>query len=93
MTQGKKRIKSRSGAAALVAPPLLAEIRKAKNSASITMSGIVSITDLSDTEISLATHAGRVIVKGECLKLVIFEGCALEINGKIEEVTLGYAKI
>ncbi len=92
MTEHNKRTKNKRVATPLIAPPLLAEIRKGKGVASVTISGIVSITDLTSEEISLATHAGRVVIRGNSLTLVIFEGGVVEINGKIEGVSLGYAK-
>ncbi len=93
MTKGNKRKIKRAGNTPLIASPLLAEIRKAKSVASITLSGVVSISSLSSEEVSLATYAGRVIVRGEHLNLVIFEGSVVEVRGKVEEVSLGYAKI
>lgn len=92
MTEHNKRGKHKRGTGMLIAPPLLAEIRKAKGTASITISGIVSITDLSREEISLATHAGRVVLSGNSLTLAIFEGGVVEVSGRIEGVSLGYAK-
>ena len=92
MTEQKRARKRDNSASPLIAAPILAELRKARNTASITISGIVSISELSKTEVSLASHAGRVILRGESLSLVIFEGGVVTVNGKILEVSFGYGK-
>lgn len=92
MTYKTNRAKRERLSSPLIPMPLLAEFRKMRASASITVSGIVSITELSDIEVSLATHAGRVTIRGESLSLVIFEAGVVTVNGKIVEVSFGYAK-
>ena len=92
MTKGNKITGKKRSNSSIIAPPLLAEVRKAKSFAAITLSGVVSISTLSGEEISLATHAGRVILRGQGLNLVIFEGNIIEVHGKLEEVSFGYAK-
>ena len=92
MTEDSRRLKREKHTPQPISMPLLAELRKARNTASITISGIISITELSKTAVSLATHTGRVILKGEALSLIIFEGGVVTVNGKIAEVSFGYAK-
>ncbi len=92
MTEQKKRAKRPPKNPPLISPPMLAELRKARNTAAVTLSGIICITELSESEVSLASHAGRVVLRGQSLTLVIFEGGVVTVNGKIEEVSFGYAK-
>ena len=78
-----------------VAHPLgatLAEIRKTARGAVMTVSGVVSLTEVSDLRISLASHSGRISVVGSSLLISVFEGRTVEICGKIEGVELLYAK-
>ena len=70
--------------------PLVMEIRKADGGAVASVSGVVSIGELSDRFISLATHSGRVGVYGASLTLTAFANRTVEVKGKIEGVDLGY---
>lgn len=72
--------------------PLIAEIRKTSSRAAISVVGVVSVTELSRELISLASHLGRVEVRGEELTLSVFENKTVEVSGKITAVEMGYAK-
>lgn len=72
--------------------PLVVELRKSDGGAELLISGVVSIGELSERFISLATHRGRVGVRGGDLLLTAFANKTVEIRGKIEGVDLGYGR-
>lgn len=71
--------------------PLVLEIRKSDGGAVASVCGVVSIVELSDRFIALATHSGRVGVRGTLLTLTAFANHNVEVRGKIVGVDLGYA--
>ena len=75
----------------LAVAPLVVELRKSDGGATVFISGVVSIGELSERFISLATHSGRVGVHGDALSLTAFANKTVEVKGKIEGVDLGYA--
>ncbi len=70
----------------------MAEIRKTARGAAMTVSGVISLTDVSDSRISLALHSGRISVVGSALLISVFESRTVEISGRIEGVELLYGK-
>ena len=59
---------------------------------SITLSGIIGISDFSDDFIDLKSHGGRLSVRGKRLFISVFENQCVEIVGRIEEITFKYGK-
>jgi hypothetical protein len=70
--------------------PLVLEIKKCEGGAVASVTGVVSIGELSDRFISLATHSGRVGVRGTALTLTAFANRTVEVKGRVEGVDLGY---
>ena len=81
-----RRIKSFS-----VAPwPTVLELSRSESGGALSVIGVISIGELSDGLVSLATHGGRVTVRGSSLTLTAFANRTVEVRGKIEGVDLGY---
>ena len=68
------------------------EIRKSSRGATLSVVGVIGVTELSDESISLASHSGRLDVRGSGLVLSVFENKCVEVSGKIEGLELGYGK-
>lgn len=59
---------------------------------SITLSGVIGISDYSESEITLKSHGGKIILRGRRLMLSIYEDKTAEILGRIEEICFNYGK-
>ena len=59
---------------------------------SIILSGIIGISDFSDTFIHLLSHGGRIAVNGSRLFINVYENHNLEIVGKVEGIIFTYGK-
>lgn len=68
------------------------EIKKSRRKSTLVVTGVIAVSALTATEISLASHAGRVEISGRGLLLSVFENGSLEISGEICDVRLGYGK-
>ena len=64
------------------------EIRRRKAISTVALTGIIAVEELSPEKITVATHSGRITVKGARLLLSVFEGRTIEISGKILGVEL-----
>ncbi len=53
---------------------------------------IISISEYSEERVELLSHGGRVILCGRRLKLSVYESGAVEISGRIEEISFTYGK-
>ena len=86
--------KPRSTAAALFegSSPLLVEIKKSSHSASVSVAGVIGVTELSDSSISLSAHGGRVVMRGEGLRLTVYSDRTATVDGRVTEVELGYSR-
>ena len=68
------------------------EAERTKRGYSVIACPIVGVEDFSDTEIRLKSHGGKVTVRGKRLALSVLESGAVEIFGKVEEISFGYGK-
>ena len=68
------------------------EANRSTKGLSIVLSGIIGISDFSDTFICFKSHGGRIKVAGKNLFLNVYEGGSAEIVGRIEEITFEYGK-
>ena len=59
---------------------------------SVVLSGVIGISDYSETEILLKSHGGKIRINGQRLMLSIYEDNTAEIVGRIEEIGFGYSK-
>ena len=58
----------------------------------IMLSGIIGISDFSDSFIHLKGHGGRIEVIGKNLFISVYENCSVEIVGRVEEILFKYGK-
>lgn len=86
----KQRKRGARPPADMLPSPLVLEIRKSDGGAIASVTGVVSIGELSDRFILLATHSGRVGVRGSSLTLTAFANRTVEVKGRIEGVDFGY---
>ena len=68
------------------------EANRSTKGLSIVLSGIIGISDFSDTYICFKSHGGRIKVVGKSLFLNVYEGGSAEIVGRIEEIMFDYGK-
>ena len=68
------------------------EASRAGRGMSVIISGIIGISDFSETSVSLKTHTGCITVGGERISISAYEGGAVEIVGKVEEIKFAYGK-
>lgn len=92
MQEKKKKADHASILAAIKSSPFRLEMRKGARGAVMLVSGVIGISDYTEECVVILSHGGRLTVRGEGLSLGSLEGRALEIFGKIEEVSVGYGK-
>lgn len=77
----------------VVSPPSFSlEASRVGRGISIVLSGVIGISDYSESEILLKSHGGKIKVCGQRLMLSIYEDNTAEIVGRIEEICFGYGK-
>lgn len=59
---------------------------------SVILSGVIGISDFSDSSIHLLSHGGRIVVNGQKLFICVYENNSVEIVGKVEGVIFKYGK-
>ena len=59
---------------------------------SVVLSGIIGISDFSDSFIDLKGHGGRVSVHGKKLFISLYENGSVEIVGRVEEIVFKYGR-
>lgn len=92
MTKKPKRITAAALTASFGLGSLYIEIRKSRLGASLLLSGVLALDEISDTLITVLSHSGRIFLRGERLSATALEGRTLTVYGKITGVELGYAK-
>ncbi len=92
MTGNGKRLKFEAIMETLRTSPFHLEMKKSKRGAVLVVSGIMNISEYSESMIGLVSHSGRVYVSGEYLTISVLEDRVVEIYGKIEEVSFSYGK-
>ena len=73
-------------------PAFSLEASRAGRGISVALSGVIGISDYSETEIILKSHGGKIRISGQHLMLSIYEDNTAEIVGRIEEIGFGYSK-
>ena len=56
------------------------------------LSGIIGISDFSDSFILLKGHGGRICVQGKKLFINVYENETVEIVGRVEDIIFKYGK-
>lgn len=73
-------------------PSFSLEASRVGRGVSLAISGVIGISDYSESEILLKSHGGKIRVFGQRLMLSIYEDKTAEIVGRIEEISFGYGK-
>ena len=61
------------------------ELSKRGKFSSAVIGGVIGVLDLSDENVFLATHSGRIKISGKRLNVAIFENKTIQITGKITQ--------
>lgn len=69
------------------------EIKKSRLGAVALVTGVLSISELSDEAVAVLSHLGRVFIRGERLTVTALENRTLAIYGKITGVEMTYGRI
>ncbi len=92
MTGKRKNIRLEAVLASVRSSPLKIDMQKSSRGAVTVISGIMSISEMSENEIELVSHSGRVVLLGDSLGVTVLENRSVEIYGRITEVRLTYGK-
>ena len=90
---GKRKRLSLSAVLSSISPSSFhVEIKKSSRGAVAVVSGVMSVSEYTDTAIELLSHSGRINILGNCLGITVLEGRVVEIFGRIEEVKFSYGR-
>ena len=92
MTSKNKTDKSNRHGAPSALSSFHLEANRSPHGMSIILSGIIGVSDFSDSEIILLSHGGRICVKGKRLFISVYENYTVEIVGRVEEIVFYYGK-
>ena len=59
---------------------------------SLTVSGVIAISELTETCVALKSHKANLSVLGKCISLTVFDGRVVEIDGVIRSLEFSYGK-
>ena len=68
------------------------EADRSSGGMTLVLSGIIGISDFSDSYIHLLSHSARINVKGSSLFIRVYENSRIEIVGRIEGIVFNYGK-
>ena len=68
------------------------EADRSRGGLTIVLSGIIGISDFSDSFIYLKGHGGRISVSGKGLFINLYENENVEIVGRVEDIAFKYGK-
>ena len=68
------------------------EIARSRHGIRAVVEGVLGIEEFTDERIEIKNHGGRVKISGKRLNLCVFEGRAVEINGRVEDISFSYGK-
>ena len=92
MPRNKKRLSEQAILSSISPSSLHIELKKSSRGAGTVVSGVMSISEFTDSSVEILSHSGRITLVGESLVVTVLEGRNVEILGKITEVRLGYGK-
>ena len=92
MTGNKKRLTPSAILPSIKSSAFHMEIKKSSRGAVAVVSGVMSVSEYTDSQVELLSHSGRMCVLGECLEVSVLEGRVIEIFGKITEVKFSYGR-
>ena len=59
---------------------------------SLMLSGIIGVSEFSDSVIQLQSHGGRIILSGSRMAISVYDGGCVEVLGKVEAIQFKYGK-
>ena len=68
------------------------ELHRAPRGLAVSVSGVVSVFELNESEIGLLTQRARINIRGERLSLSVFEARRVEIVGRVGDISFRYGK-
>ena len=92
MTGNKKSLRFSAILASISPSSVHIEMKKSSRGAVAVISGVMSVSEYTESSVELLSHSGRVKILGEALGISVLEGRVIEIYGRITEVKLGYGK-
>jgi hypothetical protein len=92
MTGNKKTPKLSVLLASISSSSFHIEMKKSSRGAVAVISGVMSVSEYTESSVELLSHSGRVRIFGEALGISVLEGRVIEVYGRITEVKLGYGK-
>ena len=92
MTGNRKKLKLGTVLASISPSSFHVEIKKSQRGAVAVVSGVMSISEYTESCVELLSHSGRVLFFGDSLGISVLEGRVVEIYGRITEVKLAYGK-
>ena len=92
MTGNRKSLGLSTVLSSITGSSLAVEMKKSSRGAVAVVSGVVSISEYTESAVELLSHSGRVTFLGQRLSISVMEGRVVEIYGRIEEVRFGYGK-
>ena len=90
--QKSKRYKETKNALPQAMSGFFLEARRCARGMYVEIGSIVNISNITETEITLKTHSGKINIRGMRLSINIFEFNTVRIIGRIEEVIFSYGK-
>ena len=92
MTGNKKSMQLSAVLSSISSSSFHIEMRKSSRGAVAVISGVMSVSEYTESSIELLSHSGRVKLIGEALGISVLEGRVIEVYGRITEVRLSYGK-
>ena len=92
MTGSKKTLKFSTVLASISPSSFQIEMKKSSRGAVAVISGVMSVSEYTETCVELLSHSGRMSLLGESLGISVLEGRVIEIYGRIMEVKFTYGK-
>ncbi len=68
------------------------EVKKSRLGAVMLVSGVISVTELSDEAVTALSHSGRVFIFGKRLTVSALENRTLAVYGKILGIEMSYGR-
>ena len=84
--------KNTSGICAVQLPGYRIEVLGYRFGMRVTLYGAIGLWELDESHVRLFTKNSSILITGERLSVTVFEGSALEIEGKISELSFGILK-
>lgn len=68
------------------------ELHRVPRGLAVSISGVISVFELSETNIGILTARARINIVGERLSLSVFESRRVELVGRVGDISFKYGK-